>query len=188
MVDRSPNRKRAPFALRFKRNERGATAIEFAFVAVPFLGLMAGIIELGFLFMGSVAMDNAMAQATRRIRTGELQNAAGADGAAKELNRIAFRDEVCDGMGFMAADCKTKLTIDVRTAVQFNDLSVPNPIQNGSFNPGALEFETGGPSTIIIVRAYYRWTMFLPLMNQALERLPGETLLVSATTFQTEPF
>lgn len=184
----APRQRRTPFFLRFKRNQKGATAVEFALVAVPFLGLMAGIIELGFLFMGSVALDNAMAAATRRIRTGELQNAAGASAAQKELNRVAFRDEVCDGMGVMTADCKSKLSIDVRTATQFNNVNIANPINNGNFDPGALQFETGGPSTIVVVTAYYRWTMFMPLMNQALQRLPGETLLTSATTFQTEPF
>ena len=188
MAAPAPEKKRTPFTRRFRRNQKGATAVEFAIVAVPFLGLLAGIVELGFLFMGSVALDNAMQTASRRIRTGELQNAASADSAQKELNRQAFRDEVCDRMGFLAADCKTKLSIDVRTATQFQNVAIGNPIQNGAFNPGALQFETGGPSTIVVVTAYYRWTMFLPLMNQALQRLPGETLLTSATTFQTEPF
>jgi Flp pilus assembly protein TadG len=180
--------KRLLLPLRFRRNESGATAVEFALISIPFLALLGAILELGFLFMGSVALDNAMASATRRIRTGELKNASNADAGAKETNRLAFRDEICDGMGIMATDCKAKLTVDVRTAAQFNNVNVPNPIQNGTFSPGALQFETGGPSTIVVVTAYYRWTMFMPLMNQALQRLPGETLLTSATTFQTEPY
>ena len=188
MAAPGPKQNRTPFSLRFRRDQKGATAVEFALVSIPFLGLMAGIVELGFLFMGSVALDNSMAAATRRIRTGELQNASGATPAQKELNRVAFRDEICDGMGVMTADCKSKLSIDVRTATQFQNVNIANPIQNGAFNPGALQFETGGPSTIVVVTAYYRWTMFMPMMNQALQRLPGETLLTSATTFQTEPF
>ncbi len=188
MASHKPARRFRSFPLRFTRNERGATAVEFAIIAIPFLGLLAGIMELGFLFMGSVALDNSMATATRRIRTGETQNAANANAAQKELNRVAFRDAVCDGMGFMEADCKQKLSLDVRTAAQFQNVAIANPIQNGAFNPGALQFETGGPSTIIVITAYYRWTLFMPLMNQGLERLPGETLLTSATSFRNEPF
>lgn len=188
MSARAQKSKRRSLPLRFRRDEGGATAVEFGIIAVPFIGLLAAIFELGLLFIGSVALDNAMAESSRRIRTGELKNSPTADATAKETTRLAFRDEICDQMGFMATDCKTKLTVDVRTAVQFEDVDVGNPIQDGEFNPGALEFETGGPSTIVIVTAYYRWTMFMPLMNQALERLPGETLLTSATTFQTEPY
>ena len=39
-----------------------------------------------------------------------------------------------------------------------------------------------------MVTAYYRWTMIMPMMNQALQRLPGETLLTSVLTFRNEPF
>lgn len=173
---------------RFSRNEGGATAVEFALIALPFLGLMAGIIELGLLFMGSVALDNAMQQATRQIRTGEIQTPAGASASAREVSRKAFRDEVCDGMGFMATDCKAKLSIDVQTVLSFRDINMTSPVKKGAFDPGALNFSTGTAGSIVMVTAYYRWTMFMPLMNQALQRLPGETLLTSVVTFRNEPF
>jgi len=128
MVDRQPASQRLPFRLRFIRNQGGATAVEFAMIALPFLGLMAGIIELGLLFMGSVALDNAMQTASRRIRTGELTSPATATSAQKEANRKAFRDEICNGMGFLAADCKAKLSIDVKTAMKRSAGSSMRPL------------------------------------------------------------
>jgi len=157
-------------------------------IALPFLGLIAGIIELGLLFMGSVALDNAMQTASRRIRTGELTSPAGATGAQKEASRQAFRDEICNGMGFLAADCKVKLSIDVKTVTNFTDITMTSPIQGGTFNAGSLTFDPGTGGSLVMVTAYYRWTMFMPLMNQALQRLPGETLLTSVLTFRNEPF
>lgn len=174
--------------LRFKRDESGAMAIEFAFVAVPFLMLIGAILELGLVFMGSVSLDNAMTKASREIRTGQIKNAAGATSEAKEATRIQFQKKVCDSMGFAFKNCERNLTIDVRTATQFGDVNVKNPVQKGKFEPGALQFETGGASSIVIVTGYYRWTMIMPTMNQALVRLPGQTLLTSAVTFQNEPY
>ena len=49
MAAHAPKQKRTPFFRRFKRDQKGATAVEFAMVSIPFLGLMAGIVELGFL-------------------------------------------------------------------------------------------------------------------------------------------
>jgi Flp pilus assembly protein TadG len=187
MATRPHIAKRRSFAQRLIRDQRGATAVEFAFVAAPFLALIAAILELGMFFMGSVSLDNAMQTASRKIRTGEVRTPQG-DSTAVEAGRIAFRDAVCANMGFMASDCTSKLTIDVRTAAQFKDISIDDPVENGTFNPGALQFNTGARETIVVVTAYYRWKMFFPTINQALQRLPGEALMTSAITFQNEPF
>jgi Flp pilus assembly protein TadG len=188
MVDRQPTRRHPPFRARFVRDRRGAAAVEFAMIALPFLALMAGIIELGLLFMGSISLDNALHTASRRIRTGELTAPPTATSAEKEANREAFRDEVCNSMGFMAADCMAKLSIDVKTVTSFANTDLTSPIQGGTFNPGSVTFDPGTGGSLVMVTAYYRWTMFTPLMNQALERLPGETLLTSVITFRNEPF
>ena len=47
----------------------------------------------------------------------------------------------------------------------------------------------GGPGDIVVVRAYYQWGLFTPLMNQALETLSGgKTLITSTATFRNEPY
>lgn len=173
-------------ARRFRRAQRGATAVEFAIVAVPFLALLMGIIELALVFSASVALDNAVVASSRRIRTGELVSPTGS--TAQEASRIAFRNDICAGMGFLQSDCQSNLYVDVRTVSQFSGITLTDPVQNGNFSPGSLTFNTGGASTIVLVRAYYRWNLFAPLMNQALVRLPGQTLLTSVTTFRTEPY
>lgn len=186
MKVRASLRRRFEFARRFRRNDRGATAVEFALVATPFLALLMGIVELALAFTASVALDNAVQAASREIRTGELQSPTGA--SAQEISRQAFRDEICDGMGFMESDCKSNLYVDVSTVSQFSSVSLSDPIQNGAFDPGALNFQTGSASSIVLVRCYYRWHLFAPLMNQALVKLNDETLLTSVTTFRNEPY
>jgi Flp pilus assembly protein TadG len=180
MVDRPLARQGLPFRIRFARNQRGATAVEFALIALPFLGLMAGIIELGLLFMGSVALDNALHTTSRMIRTGEIASTS-------ITTPTQFRDEVCAKMALMF-DCKSKLSVDVKTITSFDSITLTSPIQGGTFNPGNVQFQPGTSGSLVMVTAYYRWTMFMPTMNQALQRLPGETLLTSVITFRNEPF
>jgi Flp pilus assembly protein TadG len=171
---------------RFLRHERGATAVEFALVATPFIALLFGIIELGLVFMGSVTLDNATQAAARKVRTGQVVSPS--DPTAKEVSRGAFRDSVCNGMGWMKDDCLANLVVDVRTFDEFQNISYANPVSNKTFNPGQVTFDTGGPSDIVLVRVYYPWKLYVPLMAGALEKTPGKTLLTSVTTFRNEPY
>jgi Flp pilus assembly protein TadG len=176
----------ASWITRFLRHERGAAAVEFALVATPFLALLFGIIELGLVFMGSVTLDNATQAAARQVRTGQVVSPSTTSG--KEIARTAFRDSICDGMGWMKGDCMKNLVVDVRTFDQFNDVSYDDPIKNKTFDPGEMTFDTGGPSQIVLVRAYYPWKLYVPLASGAMERTPGKTLLTSITTFRNEPY
>lgn len=171
---------------RFLSSRRGATAVEFALVAAPFLALLVGIVDLALAYTASIALDNATQAAARTIRTGQTTSPSGS--AAQEAARQAFRDTICAKMGFMSSNCASKLTVDVRTVTDFSSITLNSPIQACVFNPGALQFQTGGASEIVLVRAYYQWDLYAPLMNTALVKLPGKTLLTSVTTFRNEPY
>jgi len=171
---------------RFWRSRRGSTAVEFALVAGPFIALMVGVIELGMIFMASITLENAVAVASRQIRTGEVKTPSQSSQEATSLE--GFRTSICSKMSWMQADCNANLSVDVETFTTFNNVTLTNPISAGTFNPGALDFKTGGPSAIVLVRAYYKWTLVAPMIHQGLEKIPGKTLLVSTTTFRNEPF
>jgi hypothetical protein len=61
--------------LRFRRDERGATVIEFGLVALPFFGLLFAIIETALVFFAGQALETAVSNAARLIRTGQAQSA-----------------------------------------------------------------------------------------------------------------
>ena len=42
--------------------------------------------------------------------------------------------------------------------------------------------------SIVLVRVWYQWNLIAPLMNQALVKLPGKTLISSTATFRNEPY
>ena len=55
---------RAPERLR-SRGERGAAAVEFAFVVVPLMLIICGIVNFGVIFAQQLSLDNATRAAAR---------------------------------------------------------------------------------------------------------------------------
>ncbi len=174
-------RKPRSFLNRFRRSRDGATAVEFAIVATPFLALMFGILDLGLVFLVSTTLENAVEEASRKIRTGELQTAGG--------TASTFKTAVCDELSWLGADCSSALHVDVRTFSTFAGVTTSDPTTNGAFDDTKTQFSTGGSESIVLVRVYYEWGLMAPLMNQGLENLANGKRMISATsTFRNEPY
>jgi Flp pilus assembly protein TadG len=173
--------------LRFAAARRGATAIEFAIIALPFCVMMFGIIELGLVFMVSVTLQNATDNAARQIRTGAFQT-SGSNAKAD------FKALVCDRMAWLSTPCQTKLTVAVQTFTDFNTASTNSPTAGTAWTPAlaaATTFTTGGPGDIVLVRAYYEWDVFTPLLNKALVNMgtaSNKRLISTVATFRNEPY
>lgn len=166
---------------RFRRDQDGATAIEFAFVAGPFLFLMFALIELGVLFMMDVALDNAVGQTGRLVRTGQAHDRA--------MGAADFKAEVCSRMGVFEDRCGDKLLIDVRVLPRFTGEVPPSPVDaEGELSEAGLRFAMGGPGDIILISVWYPQPAFTPLMSQGTARVAGQRVLNATTTFRNEPF
>ncbi|MEO0392756.1 MAG: TadE/TadG family type IV pilus assembly protein, partial [Pseudomonadota bacterium] len=61
---------------RFRQDDSGSTTVEFALCIIPFVMVTIGIIEVMLMFFTIATIEGAMDQATRMVRTGELQTAA----------------------------------------------------------------------------------------------------------------
>ena len=167
---------------RFSRGRSGSTAVEFAMLAMPFLGLLFGIIELGMIYLISTTLDNATTDAARQIRTGSVQTSGSA-------TANSFATLVCNEMSWLGSNCTANLSVDVRTFTTFSSTNVADPITSGTFNTGSLLFQTGGPDDIVLVRTYYPWTLVVPFLDGSVARLSNnKTLIESSTTFRNEPY
>ena len=170
----------------FGRDRSGTAAIEFAFVAGPFLFMIFAVIELALVFLLSTSLDAASDQASRRIRTGQFQSAS--------QTAANFKTQVCNGMTWLSSNCSTALNVDVRTYTQYNQVQPHDPtkIVDGKrvFDDAAIQFAAElPPTTIVGVRSYYKWPLLTPFLNQGVARRDGGVALVSSTqTFQTEPY
>jgi Flp pilus assembly protein TadG len=54
-----------------RRNERGAEAVEFALIAIPFLILVLGIIQYGYYFWTAETTNSAARETARRVVVGD---------------------------------------------------------------------------------------------------------------------
>ena len=174
-------RKLGGFAGRFRKARGGATAVEFAMVALPFFFMMFAILELGRVFVLTSTLENAAMDAGRQIRTGHLQTTGG--------TAATFKEAVCERMGIFAGDCESRLTVDVRVLPQFDDPDAPDPMAGGTFDEGDLTFQPGTAEDIVLVRTWWRQALFTPFMAEGLSRLnDGNVVVTSATAFRNEPY
>ena len=66
------------------RNDRGASAVEFAFVSIPFIVLVIGMIQYGWYFYVSQTTGGAASNVTRRLSVGDCWTGSQATDLAKQ--------------------------------------------------------------------------------------------------------
>lgn len=165
---------------RHRRNREGATAVEFALVALPFSFMMFALLELGLIFTLDSVLSNAMLSSSRLIRTGQAQSAS--------MTAEQFRDDVCGRMSVFASQCDQRISIDVRVIPAFNS-PLPDPMVDGStFNDSQLVFQPGTINSLVVVRIWYKQPLMTTFLGQALSRLSdGSARLMTTTAFRNEP-
>ena len=170
------------FARRFALGRRGAAAVEFALVSIPFLALTFGIIEIGLIYVVSISLENATYQAAREIRTGQLQNGGGS-------SATSFTTLICNNMSWMGSGCTSNLSVSVQTFSTFQAVTSANPVSNGQVNKNTLPFQIGGPGDIVLVQSFYQWTVLAPALDNIGTPLTGgQMLLQSSAVFRNEPY
>ena len=177
--------------LRFGRDRSGATAVEFGFIAIPFIGLLFAIFETAFVFFTTEGLESAVADAARTIMTGQVQ-------ASTISNATEFRDQmICNPTPPRKrllpdyVDC-SKVLVDVRQASAFASADLSRSFYT---NP-TMSYSPGGGSCIVIVRAAYPMPVFFPIMTVSGLSTAGQVtyngglkhMLVGTAAFRNEPF
>ena len=166
---------------RFGRNEDGVTAVEFGFVAVPFVALMFAILETAIIFFAGQALETAVGDTARLIRTGQAHE----DG----MTETEFRTEVCQRV-FQLFDCAGGLSVDVRTYATFDSIQLGVPVdEDGNLVTDDFDFLIGEAGDIVVVRTLYEWPVLVSMLGNNLGTLGNGKHVISATAvFKNEPF
>lgn len=164
---------------RFKRSEDGVAAIEFGMVALPFLILLFAILETAIGFFAAQVFESGVDSVGRSIRTGQSRSSS--------YTLSQMKTAICGktlGM-FKCGD----IQLDVRTYTTFPNAPLTTPRLNGNLDTAAFQYDTGLPNSIVIVRAYYEWPIFLDYLWQSSGSLSnGKRLFVATAAFKNEPF
>jgi Flp pilus assembly protein TadG len=160
---------------------RGATAVEFAIIGLPFFALLCSIFELGMMFMTSTTIEATTEAAARQIRTGQLQ-------AGPNNNAAGFKTLICNGMSWTStSNCVANMSVDVQTYASFSAMTVAPPIANGAIDQSQLTFNAGGPCSIELVQVFYPYTLITPVLEPGLPNLgANQRLLATVMAFRNE--
>lgn len=162
------------------RAESGATAVEFAMVAIPFTYLLIGIIEMSLMFVGMSTLDSATSSAARLIRTGQVQQA---QGDPEQL----FKDKLCNAASIFL-DC-AKIQYEVVRMDGFSDFaSYPATFdENGDLD--SQGFDAGSVDDVILIRTVYKYPLMTPVMASLLSDADGRSkTFISTIVLETEPY
>jgi Flp pilus assembly protein TadG len=166
-------------ARRFARHRGGSAAVEFAFVALPFLALLFAIIQTVLVFLAQEALETITATAGRLILTGQAQ--------AQNLTQTSFKTAVC-GEVVALFNCASGININVQTFSSFSNVTYPSPVNNGQFQNSSFVYQPGGPGDVVVVQIMYQWPIFLNLMGLNLANLSNDSrLLIATAAFRNEP-
>ncbi len=161
----------------WRRCERGATAVEFALIAVPFLALLMAMVETALVFFAGMVLQSATSETARLIMTGQALSMTGAQ----------FQQDVCNASGGLFT-C-SQLSVNVQTYTSFTAATESNPIQAGKLNTAGFGFSPGKPGQIEVVQVFYPWPLGTDLLGLNLNNVNGNSHLLAATAvFRNEPY
>ncbi len=167
---------------RLVQDKSGATAVEFSLVAAPFLALLVGLVQTAVVFLAGRELDEAVAQASRYILTGQAQN--------QSMTQAQFSNWVCQSI-YALFNCNN-LMVNVQSFSSFASATTSAPTL--TFNAqgqvtNTWTYNPGGPGDIVVVQVMYQWPIVLGPLGFNLSNLSnGDRLLMSTAVFKNEPY
>ena len=168
--------------LTLKRDERAATAVEFALLITPLIALILASLQLSIIFFAGQQLQSVAMASSRELMTGTAQQAS--------ETQSQYHADVC-AKATTLFTC-SNIMVDVQSGSSYGTIST-TPITltydaHGNVT-NTFAYSTGNPGDIIILRVMYNWPVvgggLLPgLANQT----NGNHLLVATSVFKTEPY
>ena len=174
-------------AARFRRNNSGATAIEFAMVVPLFLLMLGIIVETGLMMFTDYVLQTSVQEAARMVRTGQAQE--------QKMTAAQFKTAICR-IAKIIISCESKVTVYMKSGPDFATLaSDPNASYmkvgakaDGTF--AATTFQCGSREQAVTLIASYDWKFTIPVFmsyfgnwnNKKARRMAGFAV------FRNEPF
>ena len=191
VADRPWRMARSGLWRRWCQNVSGATSVEFAIVALPFVMLLFGIMSVCLYYFADFSTENATWQAARAMRTGQLQQSQGAYSSAVTDNdrKTIFKKAFCDRVPIFP-DCMSKVIVIVQSNSGFSTISQPSCTTGGTLITDSMAaFNPGAASSVVLVTVCYPWEFGGKLPMFRLGNLQGGALLMQASAaFRTEPY
>lgn len=194
-------KRRGPWR-RLLRSRDGAAAIEFAILAIPYFLIIFAIIETFVAFTAEQLVSNATDTIARQLRTGQIT--AGLN-RSTDKTRTEMRQIFCKEVSILI-NCTPEeiatpnlLQLDIRSFATFADIPTDIPRKSSAdfadIDTSSFGYSPGGPNSINMVRAYYRWQVITDLVRPYITNirptdgsLPSYFLIIGTSAFQNEDY
>jgi Flp pilus assembly protein TadG len=179
-------RRRSHFGA-FIKDSKGATAVEFALIAAPFLAILAALIQTFLLFFAQSLLENVVRQSARQILTGQVQTQ---DASLSQTQAVAaFHQTVCNNAAVLFT-C-TGLMVDVQVANNWSSANTGMPTLTYDSNGNVTniwQFNPGNAGDVVVVRVIYLWPVFFgPIAFNMANQANGSREIMASAAFQNEP-
>ena len=176
--------------LALRRDDRGATAIEFAIVGLPFFMTVIGILVVGLLTFGSSSLDYAVQKASRQIMVGQTQTSS--------LTASQFQQTIlCPLLPAGLFDC-SKLVVSLTSFAVANYQVDGNyadhyyeyltPDHSGLKVPTGPSFCLGAGGSYQVLQVTYPFPVLFSFLSGSPQMINGKYIMMSSLTFKNEPF
>ncbi len=175
---------------RFAGTRDGATAVEFALIAPPFLATLIAILEVSLFLFAQALLQNAAVEAGRLFMTNQEQNTftQNSDTTTQEQS-AQFESNVCPMISALFT-CSS-LMVNVQSYSSVSGASAGEPTltfnaQGGVSN--AWSFESGTPGELMVVQLIYEWPILSGPFGYVLPNLGnGHAEMMGVSAFRVEP-
>lgn len=160
----------------FHRQDDGATAIEFAFIALPFFALISLVFETATMLFTDISLQNGVNQTARLIRTGQVQT--------QGISQGRFREILCGNVAFYLDCSKIRVFVTKSSTPTFtnrtNLMTATATTQQ--------RWEVGAASEWTLVQVSYDWKLFIPKISMLGNVDENTRRIVAGALFRNEPF
>lgn len=163
-------------------DRRGATIIEFAFVAAPLMALLMAILVTSTVYFAQQGLETATEATARVLMTGAAQSGG--------YSATQFKQAACNALpSFMSC---ANLMVDVQSASSFSAINTAAPTitfdSHGNVS-NSFSYTPGNAGDIVIIRLLYIWKVPTgPLGFNVATLGNGQRLLMATSVAKTEPF
>ena len=180
-VEIAPGKTRHSRCIAFMADSRGATAVEFALVALPFLALIIALIQTFLVFFAQASLELVVQQSSRLILTGEAQS--------QQMKKDDFRSAVCRQVVILFSCDGLMVDVQVANTWSSANTSVPTLTFDAQGKvTNVWQFNPGDAGDIVVVRVMYQWPVFLGPLGFNLSNISsGNRLIMASAAFQNEP-
>lgn len=167
---------------RFARTRGGATAVEFALVAPPFLATLIAIFEVTIYLFAQQVLQNAAVEAGRLFMTGQAQNA--------NTTQSQFESDICPMI--QAVFTCSALMVNVQEYSDFASANTSEPTL--TFNAqgqvtNTWSYNPGTPGEVMVVQLIYQWPIVAGPFGYVFSSLGnGHTEMMGVSAFRVEPY